>query len=120
MVSEASLERIGVVELCIVKDASHIIAIRRAFRAGVVNSWELLSANGVSSILRRVISSWSLSGSSQMVYQQHNSRAAGSSGIPIVVPVEICGLQSCLLQNHGALKSSHGDQNWQRIMSIYD
>ena len=36
----------------------------------------------------------------------------------IVVRVEFCGLQSCMLQKHGSRKRSHGDQNWQTIISI--
>ena len=36
-----------------------------------------------------------------MAYEQPNSRAEGPSGIPIVVPVDICGLESCMLQKHG-------------------
>lgn len=46
MVCEASLERIGGIELGFRKDASHIIAMARAFRAGVVNLCELLSTKG--------------------------------------------------------------------------
>ena len=51
MVCRFSRECISVVELGIVKDASHIIAMKMAFRPGVINLWGLLSANGVSSVL---------------------------------------------------------------------
>jgi hypothetical protein len=82
-----SLERTGVVEEGIVRDASHAIAMRRAFRAGVVDLWELLSANGVSFVLRKMISRGKPGGSSQMVYEQQNPRAEGSSGIPSTVQI---------------------------------
>ena len=40
-----------------------------------------------------------------MAYEQPNSSAEVSSGIPIVVPVDICGLESCMLQKHGARRA---------------
>ena len=51
MVCETSLGRIGVIELGFRKGVSHIIAVVRAFRVDGVNLRELLSANGVSSVL---------------------------------------------------------------------
>ena len=40
-----------------------------------------------------------------MAYEQSNSRAEGSSGITIVVPVDICGLESASKARRSYAKS---------------